>query len=228
MIEIRVQKDFCLKPFRLRFIDIQLRVRLVNFRLTPVEVVHRMPDRFQDMLFPRWLRKSVPRNGILQPSKLCIRVMAKRSRGASGQKQLPVIQQLLPDRRLYDILIFIQSQDLDRIGVAVQKQADQLIESIDYSVCLPVLILVKCRKSDQIRREIQRNSTEIDIASLAVRAIAIAAAHAEQHDTGTKTGIGPDEAILACIKQRFKIHHNITFLFSFITPLKSLVIMLVV
>ena len=86
-----------------------------------------------------------------------------------------MIQEFLPDGSLDHILAVIQSQDLNRVGIAVQKQIDQFAEGIDDRICLCILILIKRCQADQVRREIQCDPAEIDIAALTVRSITITA-----------------------------------------------------
>ena len=102
------------------------------------------------------------------------------------------------DERTINILVIILNNAMDKITAAVKES--KLIERIDNRVCCGVLILVKRRKSDQIRRQIQGDTAEINIASLTVRSVSITPAHAKEHDAGAETGIGPEEIIFRCVQ----------------------------
>ena len=141
--EIRVQKNFRLKPLCFSRINIELRICFIFIRLSAIKIIQRMIHRPQDMLFPGRLRKLVPRYRVLEPSKLRIRIMSKRIRRTFRQEQPAVFQQLPADICLYHIPVIIQPQNLDRVGVAIEEQIDQLIERIDDRIRPRILILVK-------------------------------------------------------------------------------------
>ena len=109
-----------------------------------------------------------------------------------------MIQQLLSDRCFDYILLLIQPQNLDRIGIAVEEQADQLIEWVDHRVRCRILILLKIGQADQIRRQIQRNSAEIYITPFTIRTIAVASAYAQEHNSDAKSGVGVEKCVFFC------------------------------
>ena len=115
------------------------------------------------------------------------------------EKQSFVIQQLLPQRRNDHILVGIQTEDFDRIRIAVQDQFDELIERIYDCIGIPVFILFKLCKSDQVRRLIQRNSPKVNIAVFTVCSIPVAAADSQQHDPAAEPRMFPDKIIFCGI-----------------------------
>jgi hypothetical protein len=128
MTEICIEKDLCLKAFCLSRINIQLRAGPILILLPSVEIIQRMIHRLQDMFFAGRLRECIPCDRVLKSPKLGIRIMPEGSRCPFGKELLAVIQKFLPDRRLYHILVVIQSKNLDRIGIAVQEQVYKFVK----------------------------------------------------------------------------------------------------
>ena len=87
-----------------------------------------------------------------------------------------MIQQFLAKRGLDQVLVIVQPQDLDGIRVAVQQKTNQLIKTIDHRIRLPVLKLLKRRKPQDIRRQVQRHAAKVDVAAFPVGAVPVAAA----------------------------------------------------
>ena len=127
------------------------------------------------MLFPVALRHGIPGNGILQSSKLGVRIVAEGGRGPSAEKEAAVFHQLSPCLSQDQVLVRVQAQDLYGIGIAVKKEPDQLHKGIDHRIGGPVLELLKVSQADQVGGKVQGCSPQVYIAPLPVRAVAVAA-----------------------------------------------------
>ena len=87
--------------------------------ITPSEIIHGIFHRIENMLFLFPLRIRVPCQRILQPPELCVGIPAKGLDGSFGQKQTGIFQKFPAQVMQIQIVLWVQPQKLQCIGIAV-------------------------------------------------------------------------------------------------------------
>lgn len=82
------------------------------------------------------------------------------------------------------------------LGVAAHQQVDELIESIDRGIRCLVDYLLKVSVPNQVVGAVQGTATDIDIGTLDVGPIGMAATQRQEHDFSLEVLIGPEKVIL--------------------------------
>ena len=100
------------------------------------------------MLLPLALWTGISGQRVLEPPKLRVRVPAKGAYRPFGQKELRPVHKPLAHLVQVQIVLPVQAQELQRVGIAAHEEGYHLSEREDYGVRIFVLILLMCRQSD--------------------------------------------------------------------------------
>ena len=199
--EIPVEEDLRLQPLRHRAVYIKPGNAAFLLPVFSVEVFQRVGDRAEDMLLSGRLGQGVSGNRVLKASELGVRVMSEGSCRPLCQKQMSAVQQFPPGRGDDQVLVLIQTQDLDHIGIAVQEEVDSFPERKDHSVRGPVFKLLKRGQPDQVRRHVHGHPAKVNITSLPVCPVTMASADTQEHDPASQTGVVAQERVFRPARQ---------------------------
>ena len=133
--------------------------------------------------------------GILQAPKLGVRIAAKGLNRALGQKQVRIVNQLLPERVQVQIMLRIQTEQLYGIGIAAQEQRNHFHKAVDGRVGLRVHILFKMGQPDKVGFPVQGHAPDINVTFFVVRSVGIASRKPQQNHMPAQVLVGLDEAV---------------------------------
>ena len=132
---------------------------------------------------------------VVHAAKLCCSITAERVDCPLGQKQLPVVQQQLSRLGEIQVVLRLQPQNLNGIGITLFQQVYQLRKRIDRGIRGNISHLLKTFAAKDLRLAQCGTAPNVQIRSFRICAVGVRTAQPQQHHTTAQVGIGPQEII---------------------------------
>ena len=133
--------------------------------------------------------------GIFQPPELLARITAKGVDRSPGEEHLALVEKLLPDGGEHKIVLQPASQQLNGVGAAVDEQTQQFVEGVYHGICVVVHHLLEIPHAQQIGLAVQGAAPDINVGTLHVGAIGVAATVCQENNVSTQARVGFQKAI---------------------------------
>lgn len=157
------------------------------------------------MLLASGLRQSVACNSIFQASELLICIAAEGGNRTLRQEDAPVIDHLPAEIGEVKVMLRSASKHLNCVWVAVKEQRNELVKGVNRGIGCIVDKLIEGRKPEDIARAVRSAAANVNIGSLDIRTVGIAAAERQENDALAEVRIRSEEIVFLGFDQRFDL-----------------------
>lgn len=102
-------------------------------------------------------------------------------------------------------MLGITAKQLDRIGVAIDEQLNQLVETVDDGICLGVDKLFEVCHAENVASAVHRTASNINIGSLDVCTVCVTSAKRQENEPVLDVRIGSQKIILSSANHRLDL-----------------------
>ena len=207
--QIYIQEDLCIQILTLRFIHIQMNSTVLELLIPIVKRGHRGLARGKNLFFFFRLVIAVTSQSCLQTAKLLSSITAEGMDGFLREEHISLFHHHSSNIVKEHILFRLTAQQLNRIRIAVRQQMDQLIKTVNGSVCCVINYLFEIGSSKNIGSGIKRTTTNINIRIRRVRTVCVTSTKCCKNHRPPKVRVCLDKIVLRTIQNLSNIHINL-------------------